>query len=169
MQRVLALWLMIVAFGAKAAVVDLDTRFEKTKAQISGKTIDVYIADDEEKRSRGLMFVEKMPEHTGMLFVFESAMPLHFWMKNTVIPLAIGYFDPKGILQDVHEMKVEPAMVTAQATYPSKTSAQFALEMNAGWYRRNRIKVGARLRLLARPKSPLLQGSPLISVSRSGQ
>ena len=58
-----------------------------------------------EERQKGLMFVDEMDPGTGMLFVFEEPNPQKFWMKNTRIPLDIGYFSSNGTLKEIHSAK----------------------------------------------------------------
>ena len=62
----------------------------------------VEVADDVEERSRGLMFRESLPSGAGMLFVYERAQPVSFWMKNTLIPLDMVFLDKTGTVQHVH-------------------------------------------------------------------
>ena len=49
-------------------------------------SIDIEIADDENKREVGLMGRPVMGEHEGMLFVYEQENMDSFWMKNTILP-----------------------------------------------------------------------------------
>ena len=157
MARVLAASLTTLVLSFAAFARDLDKQFQKAKLSVGIQSISAWIADDSVKREEGLMFVEKMPEDSGMLFVFEDEQPLNFWMKNTVIPLAIGYFNAKGVLIDMQEMKVTSSLMDLRPpTYESRGPALFALEMNAGWFARHKIKIGARLRLNGPPTSKLL-------------
>ena len=55
--------------------------------------LPIRIADDEKKREQGLMNRKKLKDTEGMIFVFPDSRVLDFWMKNTLIPLSIGYFD----------------------------------------------------------------------------
>ena len=80
---------LFISFFASAR--DLDKLYEKAAFKLGTSKFEAYIADDESKREQGLMFIEKMPENTGMLFVFDSERPLGFWMKNTFIPLSIAF------------------------------------------------------------------------------
>ena len=57
------------------------------------------------ERERGLMFRESMDEEEGMFFVFESGSSQRFWMKNTRIPLDIGYISSDGVLIEIHKGK----------------------------------------------------------------
>ncbi len=137
--------LLLYSIGGQAR--DLDKLYSKAKFKIGTRTIEVYVADTESRRSDGLMFITRLPENTGMLFVFERDQVLSFWMKNTMIPLAIGFIDAKGVLVDVQEMEPARSMVTLDVpTYQSRKPARFALEMSKGWFAKNGIKNGAKLR-----------------------
>ncbi len=117
-------------------------KFQKRKIQLGKKTILVEIADSYEKRQHGLMFRESLPEDQGMLFIFEDEQPLSFWMKNTLIPLSIGYFDKNKKLIEVLEMVPALAGEAQPRSYPGKRPAMYALEMNKGWFSRNKIEPG---------------------------
>jgi len=72
-----------------------------------------------------------------MLFVFESSRVLSFWMRNTFIPLDIAYIDAAGVIVDIQRM--EPLDESKQ--YISAAPALYALEVNAGWFEKNGVKV----------------------------
>lgn len=106
--------------------------------------IKVEVADTPETRRRGLMYRRSLPENHGMLFVFPSERPLSFWMKNTWIPLSIGFFNSKRELLNVHEMEPESILFRSPKSYKSVAPAQYALEMNKGWFKKNNIKRGTK-------------------------
>ena len=116
--------------------------FKKRKIKIGTQTIVVEIADTDERRAYGLMFRGKLPGDVGMLFIFDDEEMRSFWMQNTLIPLSIGYFSRDKTLNEVIDM--QPAVMGAARpkTYPSRKKAMFALEMNIGWYTRNKIRPG---------------------------
>ncbi|MDO5369926.1 DUF192 domain-containing protein [Paracoccus sp. (in: a-proteobacteria)] len=64
--------------------------------------VAVEIADDPAERAQGLMWRKELPAGQGMLFVYETPQPVSFWMKNTLIPLDILFFDARGVLRHVH-------------------------------------------------------------------
>ena len=66
-------------------------------------------------------------------------------MRNTLIPLDIGYFDPKGVLQEVWQMYPRDERETKSRGH----ELQFAVEMNQNWYRDHGVKPGAQLDLAA--------------------
>ncbi len=102
----------------------------------------VEVADDEAERSRGLMLRESLGRFDGMLFVYDREQPVAFWMKNTLIPLDLLFFDASGRLTHVHENAV-PGDLTA---IPSEGPAQFVLEINGGAARALGLEPGAELR-----------------------
>ena len=80
----------------------------------------VQVADTERKREKGLMFVGKLPENEGMLFVFTEKIYGGFWMKNTLIPLSIAFLDSDGeILKILH---MEPCKEDICPTYDPELS-----------------------------------------------
>jgi uncharacterized membrane protein (UPF0127 family) len=120
--------------------------FEQEQIQLGPIKMKVEVAQTDSEHAQGLMFRKSLDERTGMLFVFKDEKPRTFWMKNTFIPLAIGYFNRQGVLIDIQEMKASKSeMDMNPEVYPSKGPAQFALEVNPGWFVRNRVKVGSRL------------------------
>ena len=116
--------------------------FKKRKIKIAKKILNVEIADTDVRRAYGLMFEEKLRPDEGMLFVFESEEQRSFWMRNTLIPLSIGYFSREKILNEVVDMQPAVMGSSRPKTYPSRKKAMFALEMNIGWYERNKIRPG---------------------------
>jgi uncharacterized membrane protein (UPF0127 family) len=49
--------------------------------------VRVEIANDDESRTRGLMFRRDLPQDRGMVFVFPTTEEHGFWMHNTLIGL----------------------------------------------------------------------------------
>ena len=110
----------------------------KNKSKVSLK---VEIADSPSEREKGLMFRYSMPDDRGMLFVFENERNLAFWMKNTFIPLDIAYISARGLINEIYRM--EP--LDYSKVYTSKKPAKYALEVNAGWFKKNGIKPGMKM------------------------
>jgi uncharacterized protein len=132
---------------------DAGPRLPTKEIILSGQTITVEVADQDNERSRGLMFREYLQHDHGMLFIFEQEMPLSFWMKNTFIDLSIGFFDKNRTLVDIQEMKKTSMTSTEIPSYVSKKPALYALEMNRGWFAKNKVKVGSRFEYKVTPKS----------------
>ena len=83
----------------------------------------------------GLMNRPELATDAGMLFVFSGNQSTCFWMKNTLIPLTIGFVDEQGILQQTIDMQPQ----SLEARCPNKPF-RYAIEMNQGWFARNNIQ-----------------------------
>ncbi|MBV9488415.1 MAG: DUF192 domain-containing protein [Verrucomicrobia bacterium] len=98
----------------------------------------VEVADTEESRSTGLMYRASLPSDHGMLFVFDQPMQANFWMKNTKIPLSIGFLDSSGKLLETRDM--QPFSETLTTSRSDRVA--YALEVNQGWFERNHVLPG---------------------------
>ena len=126
-------------------------KYEKRKIKIGTHVVTVEIADNEGKREFGLMFRQSLPANEGMLFIFDDSQQLNFWMKNTLIPLSIGYFDAKKTLIETHEMRPQVLGERETLTYPSHAPAKYALEMPTKWFHTNSIKSGEVFTFVGKP------------------
>jgi uncharacterized protein len=102
--------------------------------------LTVQVADTQKKREKGLMFVGKLPENEGMLFVFSRKTYGGFWMKNTLIPLSIAFLDSNGKILKILDMV--PCKWDDCPTYDPEFFYHYALEVNLGWFEKNKIKEG---------------------------
>jgi uncharacterized membrane protein (UPF0127 family) len=64
-------------------------------------------------------------------------------MKNTLIPLSIGYFNEDMLLIETYDMKPNQT----REVYNSSKPALYALEVNLGWFAKNKIGKDAILTL----------------------
>ena len=103
----------------------------------SSVTVEAEIADTEESRQFGFMEREKIPNGTGMLFVFDRDQILSFWMKNTPHPLSIAYIDSRGKIRNIYDMTP-----FSLASVVSTVSVRYALEVPQGWFEKVGVKVG---------------------------
>lgn len=119
---------------------DFETRFP---IRINEVKTEVQVAIEFRERARGLMHRDSLEENEGMLFVFPVPERQSFWMRNTSIPLDIGFFNENGVLDEI--LPLIPYNETAVLSNSNRI--QFALEMNRGWFRRNELLPGAQLNL----------------------
>ena len=103
---------------------------------------DVYIAADFEQQRRGLMFVRKLPDRRGMLFIYDNSGVRSMWMKNTYISLDMVFARADGSVSSVVHDTVPQTLDPQSSTEPVK----YVLELNAGTARR--LKIGSRSKLL---------------------
>ena len=110
----------------------------------NGVSLKVEIADTMETRLQGLMHRTDLHKNQCMLFVFQREKQMNFWMRNTYLALSIAYFDKSKKLKNIEEMKPQNMMAKEQhnETYPSQGPCLYALEVNRGWFKKNKIKPG---------------------------
>ena len=102
--------------------------------------IDAQVAQTPTQRQIGLMFRREMPQHEGMLFVFEQPAPQCFWMKNTILPLTAAFVADDGTIVNLADMKPQ-----TEDSHCSAKPVRFVLEMNQGWFAKKNLKAGAKL------------------------
>ncbi len=102
--------------------------------------IDAQVASTGEQRQIGLMYRASMPQHEGMLFVFERPATQCFWMKNTLIPLTAAFVDDDGTVVNLVDMKPQTT-----DSHCSIRPVRYVLEMNRGWFSKKRIEAGYKL------------------------
>lgn len=112
----------------------------------SGAVYRLELALTPEDQAQGLMFRESLPPNTGMLFVFPAAEPHHFWMKNTMIPLDMIWMDESGKVLFV-SADTPPCRADPCPTYGPDGPARQVLEIAGGWAAKERVTVGATLKL----------------------
>jgi uncharacterized protein len=129
-------------------LLNAESSLPLAKIQLANKVLVVEVAETQNTRATGLMFRKSMPSDHGMLFIFQQSEILTFWMRNTRIPLSIGFFDEKMKLINVLDMQPASDMDLNPPKYSSSRAAKYALEVNIGWYKRNNIKIGEQLKIL---------------------
>lgn len=65
----------------------------------------VEIAATPEEQERGLMFRKSLAGDCGMIFPYQPAQSVAFWMKNTLIPLDIIFIRPDGTISRITKAK----------------------------------------------------------------
>lgn len=113
---------------------------QRIKISAGMHLIDTQVAGTPEQRSIGLMYRKEMPQHEGMLFVFEQASVQCFWMKNTALPLTAAFVADDGTIVNLADMKPQTT-----DSHCSKQPVRYVLEMNQGWFGKKGIKEGTKL------------------------
>jgi len=112
----------------------------RTKLSAGMHLLDVQLAQTPQERQIGLMFRKEMPQHEGMLFVFEQAATQCFWMRNTLIPLTAAFVADDGTIVNLADMKPQ-----SDDSHCSTRPVRFVLEMNQGWFAKRNIQAGYKL------------------------
>jgi uncharacterized membrane protein (UPF0127 family) len=98
------------------------------KLMLDGKPIRPEVALTSGQRSLGLMHRNRAPAD-GMLFVFPEDTTGGFWMKNTLVPLTIVFFDRDG--KRVRRLSMTPCRTDSCRIYSPDRTYRFALELRA--------------------------------------
>lgn len=106
----------------------------------------VEVADDPAEQERGLMGRTDLATGTGMAFVWDDPVPVAFWMKDTLIPLDIAFWDADGRIVAI--MTMQPCLADPCPTYDPGTPVVGALEVNAGELAASGVQVGDLVELL---------------------
>lgn len=116
------------------------------RVSINDISFAVELADNENTWALGLMYREKMATDTGMLFIFPDSQMRAFWMKNTLIPLDILYFDENKKIVSISENTPPCKNISTRCpNYPSLKSTKYVLEINAGLSQKYGFKTGDEL------------------------
>lgn len=102
--------------------------------------IEAQVASTPGQRQVGLMWRKQMPQHEGMLFIFEQPSVQCFWMMNTLIPLTAAFVADDGTIVNLADMKPQTT-----DSHCSSRPVRYVLEMNQGWFAKRAVGPGARL------------------------
>jgi len=111
-------------FGSGRALID------PADPEADSVLLDVEIAQTDEQRAFGLMERKSLPEDRGMIFLFFEEHSGGFWMKDTLIPLSIAFFDIDGTIVRILDM--DPCRADPCRVYDPGTAYHGALEVNQG-------------------------------------
>jgi len=140
-SRVAAAWALSLVVGVSAAAQEAPQELPAIRISAGIHNITAQFAQTPQQREIGLMFRMSMGTNDGMLFAFEQPGQQCFWMKNTLIPLAIAFIADDGSVVNIDSMK--PQTLDGHC---SAAPVRFVLEMNEGWFAKRGIKAGSKLR-----------------------
>jgi uncharacterized membrane protein (UPF0127 family) len=133
-------WLVCLLSGFAYAQGQPQMNLQRAKLQAGMHQLDVQLALTPDQRQIGLMYRAEMPQHEGMLFVFEQAAQQCFWMKNTLLPLTAAFVADDGTIVNLVDMQPQTT-----DSHCSSKPVRFVLEMNQGWFAKKSIKAGYKL------------------------
>jgi uncharacterized membrane protein (UPF0127 family) len=108
-------------------------------------TLDVEIAAEGRARTVGLMGRPRLDADDGMAFVFDGPRTGGFWMKNTLIPLSIAFWDQSGRI--VRILHMTPCRADPCRSYFPGVTYVGAVETNRGWFAEHGVQRGDRVTL----------------------
>lgn len=105
----------------------------------------VQVADTPAERQTGLMGRESLSPYDGMAFVWEEPLMTTFWMKDTLIPLSIAFWDADGRIISILDM--DPCTEDPCPSYGPGDPFVGAVEVARGTFERQGVAVGDRVGL----------------------
>ena len=108
--------------------------------------LEAEVADTDETRSFGLMGRTEIPDDYGMVFIQFEERDCCFYMKDTLIPLSVAFFDADGRIVDIVDM--EPCKEEPCKLYSSDEPYTGALEVNQGLFDEWGVSEGDRIRVV---------------------
>lgn len=103
--------------------------------------VGVKVASTFAEQQRGLQFLDRLPEKTGMLFLYRPPREVTMWMKDTGLPLDMVFICPGGAVHRI-ERSTEPYSERIIASYGSVIAV---LEVAAGSVERLGLRTGDRV------------------------
>jgi uncharacterized protein len=132
--------LALSAALAPAAAQEPQMNLPRVALSAGMHRIDAQVAHTTDQRTVGLMFRKEMPQHEGMLFVFEQPSVQCFWMKNTFLPLTAAFIADDGTVVNLVDMKPH-----STDSHCSAKPVRYVLEMNQGWFAKKGLTAGSKL------------------------
>ncbi|QXL84875.1 DUF192 domain-containing protein [Comamonas sp. NLF-1-9] len=132
--------LAVAGFASAQSGQPPQTSLARVALQAGIHRIDAQVAASAQQRQIGLMHRRQMPEHEGMLFVFEEPGVQCFWMKDTLLPLTAAFIADDGRIVNLADMQPQ-----TEDAHCSDKPVRYVLEMNQGWFARKGLKSGSRL------------------------
>ena len=114
---------LIVQYLNKLSVV---YNFGNNNAQ----ELSLEIADNEQKRSYGLMNRKDMKSNSGMLFIWKDRQIRNFWMKNTHFNLDLFFLNNQGEIIEIYKN----AKAFDETNIKSQNKVNFVVELKSGEY-----------------------------------
>ena len=97
------------------------------------------IADNQQKRSYGLMNRRDMKSNSGLIFIWKDSQIRNFWMKNTHFNLDLFFLNKQGEIIEIFKN----AKAFDETNIKSKDKVKYVLEMKAG---EQNFKIGNKLK-----------------------
>lgn len=125
------------------AVAGSMTPLPTKKINVAGHELNVEVADNDTSREQGLSGREKLDDGNGMLFDFTNTnfKTPGFWMKDMLISIDIVWIN-NGKVIGVQANAPLPPQDADLPVYSPPGDVTHVLEVPAGWYKNNNIKIG---------------------------
>lgn len=110
-----------------------------------GEKINLEVAETPEQQMMGLMYRPALPDERGMLFVFPSAQPLRFWMKNVPVALDMVFLH-KGEIKYI-QTSAPPCKTEPCPTYGPDVPIDQVIELRSNRATELNLQIGDRIEI----------------------
>jgi len=145
MRLVPLLLVVAVACGSADAAGPNATAALSIRTDDGTVSLDVQVADTPDERQTGLMGRESLSPYDGMAFVWEEPVVSSFWMKDTLIPLSIAFWDDAGRIISILDM--DPCTADPCPSYGPDDPFVGAVEVDRGTLEERGVALGDRVEL----------------------
>jgi uncharacterized protein len=115
------------------------------QADIGGQIIQLEVAQTTQQQAMGLMYRPALPDDRGMLFPFNAARSVQFWMRNVPVSLDMVFLldgEVKAIASNV-----PPCTTPICPVYGPSTPVNQVIELRAGRAEELSLEVGDRVNI----------------------
>jgi uncharacterized membrane protein (UPF0127 family) len=106
---------------------------------VGDSPVKVKVADNRADRMKGLSGVKDLKENHGLFFIFEESDTHGIWMKDMNFSIDVIWFNDFGeVVYIVENMSPD----SYPKVYKPDSKSKFILELNAGFVKKNNIKIG---------------------------
>jgi uncharacterized membrane protein (UPF0127 family) len=130
--------LLFLFLLASKALTSIDKQCNSIS--IEKENLCVELAISQREKSKGLMYRKDLSNTDGMLFIWKNEDKRCMWMKNTYIPLDLGFFR-----EDLTLIEVKDLSPRSLESVCSSEPAKYALELPRGWFSSNNVKNNSKL------------------------
>jgi len=152
MRRLFSIVALLALVGC-SGTTSSDQAVPVTTVTLQGSQGPIHVSVEEAnspaEREQGLMGRTSLGANEGMVFTFgdvaDGPVTATFWMKDTLIPLSIAFWDTDRKIAAIRDM--EPCETDTCPSYGSPTPYVGALEVNRGFFEEHGIREGDRIDL----------------------
>jgi uncharacterized membrane protein (UPF0127 family) len=121
---------------------DITQNFYNQVIFVGNKKLNVQIVTSNSDMQKGLSGRNKLTDHEGMLFDFKKLTRPTFWMKDMNFDLDLIWIQNKKIIGITADVPAPKSLSGSLPTYSPPEEVDMVLEVNAGWSKANKIKIG---------------------------
>ncbi|WP_199610212.1 DUF192 domain-containing protein [Flocculibacter collagenilyticus] len=110
-------------------------QFKVVELRVGEQVVTAKVANNQATRAHGLMYAKSA--NPGMLLVYDQPKEMHLWMRNTLIPLDVAFFDVNGKIIKITQMEA-----LSEQIHSSGKPVIGALELPLHWYKQHKVSIG---------------------------